>query len=90
MYRQAIHVSSRQFQQQERVRVLCENQDDHEARLQVIVDEANALNARYEVLLGAFERVQRHQSIVLIAAVVFGGIIASASVFFVVMKLMGR
>lgn len=47
MYHSAIHVGSRQFQQQERVRVLCENQDDQEARLLKLAQRADDVDARY-------------------------------------------
>src|SRR4051812_2021918 len=47
MYQSAIHVGSRQFQQQARLERLCGNQDDQEERLVKLALRADDVDARY-------------------------------------------
>lgn len=60
MYHSAIHIGSRQFQQQERVRVLCENQDDQEGRLKALALRAEDVDGRYGDALARLDRALKH------------------------------
>ncbi len=56
MYVSAINVGARQFQRDERVRVMCENQDDQQERLLKLAQRADDVDARYG---SAFEMAER-------------------------------